>query len=102
MAIAGFLARICLALLASGLWLRCATLQNCPPPWRNPRKGRDQILPSGILDKVDPFTMGYEAEVIKLMKEWRDERSEEDKGQTSFLCSVLLPPGAGSLNVLIP
>ena len=22
-----------------------------PPPWRNPRKGRDQILPSGNLDE---------------------------------------------------
>ena len=41
-----------------GLWLRYATLQNWipsfpwiapphPPPWRNPRKGRDPILPSG-------------------------------------------------------
>ena len=60
MAIAGFLDRMCLALRASGLWLRYATLQNLipsfpwiapphPPPWRNPRKGRDQILPSGNL-----------------------------------------------------
>ena len=24
-------------------------LRPCPPPWRNPRKGRDQILPSGNL-----------------------------------------------------
>ena len=44
---------------ASGLWLRYAALQNlipfspwiapapCTPPWRNPRKGGDQILPSG-------------------------------------------------------
>ena len=58
MAIAGFLDHMCLALRASGLWLRYATLQNLipsfpwiapprPPPWRNPRKGRDQILPSG-------------------------------------------------------
>ena len=60
MVIAGFLDRICLALRASGLWLRYAALQNLipsfpwiapphPPPWRNPRKGRDQILPSGNL-----------------------------------------------------
>ena len=58
MAIARFLDRMCLALRASGLWLRYATPQNLipsfpwiapprPPPWRNPRKGRDQILPSG-------------------------------------------------------
>ena len=55
MAIARFLDRMRLALRASGLWLRSATLQNLipsspwialprPPPWRNPRKGRDQIL----------------------------------------------------------
>ena len=58
MAIARFLDRMCLALWASRLWLRYATLQNLipsfpwiapphPPPWHNPRKGRDQILPSG-------------------------------------------------------
>ena len=61
MAIAGFLDRMCLALWASRLWLRYAALQNLipsfpwiapprPPPWHNPRKGRDQILPSGNLD----------------------------------------------------
>ena len=43
-----------------GLWARYATLQGlipsfpwiappCPPPWSNPRKGKDQILPSGNL-----------------------------------------------------
>ena len=58
MAIARFLDSMCLALRACGLWLRYATLQNLipsfpwiapprPPPWHNPRKGRDQILPSG-------------------------------------------------------
>ena len=52
----------CLALRASGLWLRFAALQNLIPsfPWiahprprprRNPRKGRDQILPSGNTGK---------------------------------------------------
>ena len=25
---------------------------DCPPPWRNPRKGRDQILPSGNTGKI--------------------------------------------------
>ena len=58
MAIARYLDRMRLALPASGLWLRYAALQNLipsfpwiapprPPPWHNPRKGRDQILPSG-------------------------------------------------------
>ena len=55
---------MCLALRASGLWLRYATLQIVipsfpwiapprPPPWRNPRKGRDQILPFGNLVSRD-------------------------------------------------
>ena len=54
---------------ASGLWLRYATLQNLipsfpwiapprPPPWRNPRKGRDQILPSGNLAQPLPPNAG--------------------------------------------
>ena len=66
MAIVRFLDRMCLALLASGLWFHYATLQNLipsfpwiapprPPPWRNPRKGRDQILPSGNTDQVLPI-----------------------------------------------
>ena len=55
MVIARLLDCMCLALRASGLWHRYATLQNLipsfpciapphPPPWHNPRKGRDQIL----------------------------------------------------------
>ena len=51
---------MCLALRATGLWLGYAMLQNLipsfpwiapqrPPPWRNPWKGSDQLLPSGIL-----------------------------------------------------
>ena len=62
MAIARFLHCMYLSLRASGLWLRYATLQNLipsfpwiapprPPPWRNPRKGRDPILPSGNHDQ---------------------------------------------------
>ena len=58
MAIARFLDCMRLALRASGLWLCYAMLHNLipsfpwiapprPPPWRNPRKGRDQILYSG-------------------------------------------------------
>ena len=69
-AIARFLDRMCLALWASGLWFRYATLQNVipsfpwiapprPPPWRNPRKGRDQILPSGNLDVNDGIVGGF-------------------------------------------
>ena len=61
MAIAGLLDHMCLALRASGLWLRYATLQNWIPsfPWiapgwrawgRNPRKGRDQILQRSVAE----------------------------------------------------
>ena len=63
MAIARFVDRMCLALRASGLWLRYAALQNLipsssfhwvvpprPPPWRNPRKGRDQILQCSVAE----------------------------------------------------
>ena len=64
MAIARVLDRKCLALWASGLRLRYTALQNLipsfpwitpprPPPWRNPRKGRDQILPSGKHSRED-------------------------------------------------
>ena len=60
MAIVRFLDGMCLSLLPSVLWLCYSALQNlipsfpwiappCPPPWHNPRKGRDQILPSGNL-----------------------------------------------------
>ena len=63
------------------MWLEQFDPDNIPPT--------SKIL-GFDLDKVDPFTMGYEAEVIKLMKEWRAERSEEGKGQTSFLCSSLV------------
>ena len=46
MVTARFLYCMCLALRASGLWLRYA-MPPPPPPWRNARKGRD---PSGNLD----------------------------------------------------
>ena len=60
---------MCLALRASGLWLRYATLQNWipsfpwiapsrPPLWRNPRKGKDQILPSGNTGKREGNRLG--------------------------------------------
>ena len=62
---------MCLALRAPGLWLCFAALQNLipsfpwiapthPPPWRNPRKGRDQILPSGNTgDNAGGFPPGF-------------------------------------------
>ena len=64
MAITWFLYWMYLAFGLEGLRLRYATLQNLipsfpwivplrPPPRCNPRKGRDQILPSGNLDSPD-------------------------------------------------
>ena len=57
MAIARFLDRLCLALRASGLWLRYATLQNLITslPWIAPG-WRAQILPSGNLDLNLPYS----------------------------------------------
>ena len=60
---------MCLALGASRLWLRYAALQNLipsfpcaphPPPWRNPRKGRNQILPSGNHTRSEVGDLGWE------------------------------------------
>ena len=50
----------------------------------------DDIPPSSKLigfevDKADPITMGYEAEVIKLMKEWMADRETDGKGYTFFM-----------------
>ena len=79
MAIARFLDRMCLALRASGLWLRYAPLQNLipsfpwiapprrPPPWRNPRKGRDQVLPSGNLELNPEPSLSASSSRISMM-----------------------------------
>ena len=37
------------------------------------------------VEKADPFTMGYEAEVIGQMKEWKADRDEESKGYDLFI-----------------
>ena len=37
------------------------------------------------INQADPFTIGYEREVLKVMKEWRDERDAEDKGYSFYL-----------------
>ena len=70
MAIARFLESYVFGPSVSGLWLRYATLQNLipsfpwlapprPPPWRKPRKGRDQILPSGNLAEQSSFASAH-------------------------------------------
>ena len=65
MAITRFLHRMCLVLWASGLQLCYAAKfdpflsLDCaprPPPWCNPRKGRDQIMPSGNIGPHFPET----------------------------------------------
>ena len=45
----------------------------------------ENILPSSTLkgfevEEADPFTIGYENEVLKLLKTWRRQLNEEDKG----------------------
>ena len=81
MAIARFLDHMCLALRASGLWLRYATLQNFipsfpriapprPPPRRNPRKGRDQILPSGNTEPTHNAADCEHSSLVELASDW--------------------------------
>ena len=84
MAIARFLDRMCLALRASGLWLRYATLQNLipsfpwiapprPPSWCNPRKGRNQILRSGNLVLRMMFDKLAHASIMRLNAQSMDK-----------------------------
>ena len=37
------------------------------------------------INQADPFTVGYEREVLKVMKEWRDEREAEGNGYSFFM-----------------
>ena len=104
MAIAGFKDRVCLALRASGQWLRFATLQNLiasfpwiapprPPPWRNPRKGRDQICHLATLNlcsmrrelrdttKVVYSLSGRSALIDTIPDEDEEEGQDEGRGR---------------------
>ena len=41
---------------------------------------------SGLqLDLVDPFTLGYEHEVLKILMAWRDEKEQEDSGYNLYM-----------------
>ena len=59
-----------------------------PPPWRNPRKGRDQILPSGNPDG--------EARVLEIRQNCgcsfraEFELEEEDAEENNFGCHVFM------------
>ena len=35
--------------------------------------------------QVDPFTLGYEHEVLKVMQKWRKERRAEGKGYELYI-----------------
>ena len=82
MAIATFLDCRCLALWDSRLWVCYATLQNLipsfpwivppprSPPWRNPRKGRDQILSSGNLGQNKLLIIWWKVSP-DLIQHWR-------------------------------
>ena len=53
------------------IWLERFNPDNIPPT--------DKL--GGVqLDQVDPFTLGYENEVLRALKEWRDKRDKEDGG----------------------
>ena len=61
----------------------------------------DDIPPSSKLigfeiNKADPFTTGYEREVLKVLKEWRDERETENKGYSFYMTLGLSYPEEAS------
>ena len=37
------------------------------------------------MPQVDPFTLGYEHEVLKVIKKWRDDRMAEGRGYELFM-----------------
>ena len=53
------------------IWLLQFSPEDIPPT---------QKLTGFEIDQVDPFTFGYEEEVLKVMKKWREDRAEEGKG----------------------
>ena len=109
MDIAGFLDHMCLALRASCLWLCYAALQNWipsfpwiapphTPPWRNPRKGRDQILPSGnfVMSFLSSFHLTY-----RRRRRRRRPSFSEDLA-VSLLLLLLLPSPLRGINDAAP
>ena len=93
--VARFLDHMCLALRASGLWLCYATLQNLipsfpwiapprPPPQRNSRKGRDQILPSGNTGAAGLSTRSRERWVVTVLQVLRRMFGVEKKVDSSL------------------
>ena len=53
------------------IWLERFDPNNIPP---------SKKLVGFELDRVDSFTYGYEQEVLKMLKKWRDEREDEGEG----------------------
>ena len=51
------------------------TLPPSPPPWCNPRKGRDQILPSGNLGAG-----GADAGVLPAVREGQGQDDDDERG----------------------
>ena len=68
----------CAAKFDPFLSLDCAPF---PPPWRNPRKGRDQILPSGNTDLT--FVEGDcgPAPLVEPVLQRRDEAVEQGRAE---------------------
>ena len=93
----GFLDCICLAPWASGLCFRYSMLQNLfsPFPRRNPRKGRDQILPTGNLGtdggssiQLSP-NLGLREQESSFLPSLSGERRRR-ASLTALLCTALL------------
>ena len=103
---------MCLALRASGLWLRYATkfhpflsLDCAPTPWRNPRKGRDQILPSGNLAprgkrvRLAPFSASYSPSSFVVRNKCNVEVDSYSNGAVTLSRTALGVEETGELSV---
>ena len=82
MAIAGFLDRLCLALRASGLWLRYAGLQNLIPffPWIAPH-----TLHHGAMRGKEGIKFCHLATMLQRLKDYLESLTQAGRGQRSRL-----------------
>ena len=69
------------------IWLERFDANNIQP---------SQKLVGFSLDLVDSFTYGYEQEVLKMLKNWRQEREDEDKGYSLYMTLGLSFPNETS------
>jgi len=59
------------------IWLEQFNPDDIPP-----KTGK---IGSVDVEQVDPFTLGYELEVLKVLKAWKNERDEENNGYSLYM-----------------